>query len=58
MGVFDLILVIACVTPLTAGEMFTAMAELEAALYAEHDVADVLKMYIKSEEERLNKLKR
>ncbi|XP_041364436.1 prolyl 4-hydroxylase subunit alpha-1-like [Gigantopelta aegis] len=58
MSVFGVLLVVACVTSCTMGEMFTAMAELQAALYAEHDVAGAIKMYIKSEEARLNKLKR
>ncbi|ESO84721.1 hypothetical protein LOTGIDRAFT_196347 [Lottia gigantea] len=52
-----LALVLACVANMVESELFTSMAHLQTALYAERDIARTLKQYIESEEKRIEKLK-
>lgn len=49
---------VVCVAHVVTAEMFTALVDLQRALYAERDVASDLRQYIRREEERLEKLKR
>lgn len=42
---------------LTRGELFSAVVELERVLHAEYDVAQELKAYIDTEQQRINSLK-
>ncbi|XP_046362969.1 prolyl 4-hydroxylase subunit alpha-1-like isoform X2 [Haliotis rufescens] len=51
-------LLIACVANVGRCELFTSMAHLQTALYAERDIAVTLKNYVENEEERLRKIKR
>ncbi|XP_055875548.1 prolyl 4-hydroxylase subunit alpha-1-like isoform X2 [Biomphalaria glabrata] len=41
----------------TKAELFTSSAHLQTALYAERDIADLLKSYIQREEDRLSRIK-
>ncbi|KAI8794049.1 prolyl 4-hydroxylase subunit alpha-1 isoform X1, partial [Biomphalaria glabrata] len=41
----------------TKAELFTSSAHLQTALYAERDIADLLKSYIRREEDRLSRIK-
>ena len=52
------ILLIASVAAPGLGELFTSIAHMQAALYAERDIAEEIREYIRVEEEKLNKLKR
>ena len=40
------------------GELFTSIAHLQTALYAERDIAEEIRDYIQREEEKLNNLRR
>ena len=40
------------------GELFTSIAHLQTALYAERDIAEEIRSYIQKEEEKLNNLRR
>ena len=51
-------LLIASVAAPGLGELFTSIAHMQAALYAERDIAEEIREYIRVEEEKLNKLKR
>ncbi|XP_076452038.1 prolyl 4-hydroxylase subunit alpha-1-like isoform X2 [Babylonia areolata] len=51
-------LLFACVASLVRGEVFTSMAHLESTLYAERDVASLIKSHVQQERERLNKLEK
>lgn len=57
-GVYVPCLVVACVATLACGELFSSMAHLETALYAERDIAVAIKDYIHEEEKRLDKLRK
>lgn len=48
----------ALLAQIVRSELFTAMVDLQQALYAERDIAKKLKSYITQEEERLKELKR
>ncbi|XP_048758000.2 prolyl 4-hydroxylase subunit alpha-1-like isoform X1 [Ostrea edulis] len=52
------LMVIACVATFASTELFSSMAHLETALYAEKDIAVAIKDYIQEEEKRLDKLRR
>lgn len=51
-------LAFACVATLASAELFSSMAHLETALYAERDIAVAIQDYIHEEEKRLDKLKK
>ncbi|XP_067670893.1 prolyl 4-hydroxylase subunit alpha-1-like isoform X2 [Haliotis asinina] len=51
-------LLLACVANVGRCELFTSMAHLQTALYAERDIAVTLKNYVENEEERLRQIKR
>ena len=51
------IFLLSVILPPTRTELFTALVELEKVLHAENNVATDLREYIKSEENRLNRLK-
>lgn len=53
----EILFVLACVAHFAHAELFTAVVELQKALYAEKEVAGELRKYIRSEEERLEKLR-
>ncbi len=38
-------------------ELFTSNAHMQTALYAEKDIASLLKAYVEKEQERLDKIK-
>lgn len=57
MKLFASLLVTACVAALTCAELFSSMAHLESALFAERDIAVAIQDYIHEEEKRLAKLK-
>lgn len=48
----------ACVATFASAELFSSMAHLETALYAERDIAVAIQDYIHEEEKRLDKLKK
>ena len=52
------ILLLASVAARGLGELFTSIAHLQTALYAERDIAEEIRDYVKREEEKLNNLKR
>ncbi|XP_061174992.1 prolyl 4-hydroxylase subunit alpha-1-like isoform X2 [Saccostrea echinata] len=52
------LLVTACVAAFACAELFSSMAHLESALFAERDIAVAIQDYIHEEEKRLAKLKR
>ncbi len=56
--VVELSVLIACVAVVVKCELFTSMAHLQTALYAERDIALAITTYIQNEEKRLEKLKR
>ncbi|XP_050391712.1 prolyl 4-hydroxylase subunit alpha-2 isoform X1 [Patella vulgata] len=56
-GMKILVVLLACVANMVECEMFTSMAHLQTALYAERDIASTLRQYIDMEEKRLEKLK-
>lgn len=51
------LLIFASVAVPGLGELFTSIAHLQTALYAERDIAEEIREYIKREEEKLNNLK-
>lgn len=53
---FLIILLIHLISP-TSTELFTAVVHLEKLLSTEHQIVSLLDTYLKSEENRLNKLK-
>ncbi|KAH3862519.1 hypothetical protein DPMN_025486 [Dreissena polymorpha] len=53
-----LVMVLASASGSGHGELFSSMAHLQTALYAERDIAQEIRKYVADELERLNKLTR
>jgi len=49
---------VASIVPVSRGEMYTSMAHLEHALWAEGEIATSIKDYVREEEARLDRLKK
>ena len=58
MDIYQSFLPIVWLMTIARAEIFTSVAHLENALYAERDIARTMKNYIEREEEKLDKLKR
>lgn len=56
--VFLLVLLLASAAGSGHGELFSSMAHLQTALYAERDIALEIRKYVADEQDRLNKLTR
>ena len=56
-GILKLLLIASVAVP-GLGELFTSIAHLQTALYAERDIAEEIRDYIQREEEKLNNLRR
>ncbi|KAK3090445.1 hypothetical protein FSP39_011937 [Pinctada imbricata] len=56
--VWYLMYLLACVANLIRCELFSSMAHLDTALYAEQDIAQAIKEYVQEEESRLRQLER
>lgn len=50
------LVIFAYVSPMGLGELFSSMAHLQSALYAEKDIATEIRHYVEAEQARLQKL--
>lgn len=55
--ILPLVLCLVQISDLASAELFTSNAHLQTALYAERDIASLLKLYVEKEEARISKIK-